>query len=130
MLYMAIPEKYQHIDFRPTEAMAANAKRALERRAEVPPSKRGMTDTGIARARDISNRVTLSPETVREMNGWFARHTSTSRNSPNYNDRFEAWQAWNGWGGDSGRVWVAARIRQMDAADKVNKAIQGLSELI
>lgn len=127
---MAIPEKYRHIDFRPTEAMAANAKRALVRRAEVPASQRGMTDTGIARARDIANRIVLSPETVREMNAWFARHLSTSRNSPNYNDRFKAWQAWNGWGGDSGRRWTSARIRQMEAADKVSKAIQGLGKLI
>lgn len=121
--------KYDNIDFKPTEAMANNARRALERRREVPSSRRGMTATGIARARDISNRANLSPETVREMNAWFARHESTSRSSPKYDERLEAWQAWNGWGGDAGQTWARNIVRRMDAADKVDKAIQQLKAL-
>ncbi len=100
--------------FKPTAAMAANAERALERRAELPESKRGMTPTGIARARDIGNRRNLSEATVREMNAWFARHESTSRNSPKYDQREKAWISWNGWGGDEGKTWAAGVVKSLD----------------
>ncbi len=100
--------------YKPTAAMAANAEKALERRAELPKSKRGMTPTGIARARDISNRRGLSEATVREMNAWFARHESTSRNSPNYDKHEKAWISWNGWGGDEGKTWAAGVVKGLD----------------
>ena len=100
--------------YKPTAAMAAHAERALERRAELPESKRGMTATGIARARDISNRRNLSEATVREMNAWFARHQSTSRESPNYDKREKAWVAWQGWGGDAAKSWAEAIVKRLD----------------
>lgn len=113
--------KYSHINFRPSESMISAAKAAQARRREL--SKRrstglGMTATGIARMRDIANGAELSPDTWRTMNAWFARHTETSRNSPNYSKREAAWVAWNGWGGDSGRARAKKIVAQMDAADR------------
>ncbi len=104
--------------YKPTATMAGNAEKALERRKELPQSKRGMTDTGIARARDIGNRRALSEATVREMNAWFARHQSTSRESPNYDKREKAWISWNGWGGDAGKTWAANIVKRLDESKK------------
>jgi hypothetical protein len=59
------------LDLRPTETMANNAKRGLELRKE---HGRGGTAVGVARARDLSNRKNLSPDTVRRMYQYFVRH--------------------------------------------------------
>jgi hypothetical protein len=56
---------------KPTVEMAEEARRGLQWRAEY---NRGGTAVGVARARDISNRVNLSPETIRRMVSYFARH--------------------------------------------------------
>jgi len=68
------PQKYSHIDFKPPQGAQKAAERALRRRAEKSQSQRGMTATGIARARDLKNGVELSPDTVRRMLSYFQRH--------------------------------------------------------
>jgi hypothetical protein len=59
------------LNLKPTTSMANNAKRGLELRREY---KRGGTAVGVARARDLSNRKDLSPDTVRRMYSYFSRH--------------------------------------------------------
>lgn len=59
------------LDLKPTESMANNARRGLELRKEYG---RGGTSVGVARARDLSNRKDLSPETVMRMFSYFSRH--------------------------------------------------------
>jgi hypothetical protein len=59
------------LDLKPTESMASNARRGLELRKEYG---RGGTSVGVARARDISNRTNLSPQTVQRMFSYFSRH--------------------------------------------------------
>ncbi len=103
------------VDLTPTEEMADAARRALEVRAEKPESQRGMEAVGIARARDLANRRTLSPETVREMVGWFARH-ETDKDGETWGDKGPGWQAWNGWGGDPGRAWAERKVAELDRA--------------
>jgi hypothetical protein len=109
--------KYSHIDFKPSQAMADNARRALDVRAEKPPSQRGMTGVGLARARQLINRQTLSPQTVRRMLAYFTRH-EVDKQGATWQDKGKGWQAWQGWGGDAGFAWARARVRQMNAADK------------
>lgn len=65
------PKKYSHINFKPTEGMAQEAEKGLEWRKE---HGRGGTEVGVARARDIKNRVNLSPDTVKRMKAFFDRH--------------------------------------------------------
>lgn len=113
----AVPEKYSHIDFKPSEAMADNARRALEVREEKPASEKGMTAVGIARARDISNRKNLSPETVRRMKAYFDRH-EVDKKGETWDEQGKGWQAWNGWGGDEGYAWSRKRVEQMNVADE------------
>lgn len=55
----------------PTEEMADEARQGLAWRAEF---NRGGTSVGVARARDISNRVNLSRDTIHRMASYFARH--------------------------------------------------------
>ena len=57
-----IPDRYSHIDFIPPKAAAEAAERALRIRSKKPPSQRGGTEVGLARARDLVNRKRLSPE--------------------------------------------------------------------
>ncbi len=104
---------YDGIDFSITKDMSNNAKRAIERNKELPRSKRGMTSTGMRRARQLAKGGTLSPNDVITMRAWFARHTSTSKNSPNFKDRERAWVAWMGWGGDAAKSRVNSIYRQM-----------------
>ncbi len=63
--------KGEEIDLKPTEAMAEEAQRFLDWRAE---GEQGGTDVAVARARQLVNRQELSPETVRRMHSFFSRH--------------------------------------------------------
>jgi hypothetical protein len=65
---------YAGLSFRPPAPVAAAALRALERRAQQPPSNRGMTPVGLARARQLLHRQELSPHTIDRMASFFARH--------------------------------------------------------
>jgi len=118
--------KYDGIDFTPPKGVQQAAARALKWRKEYG---RGMTDTGVARARDLSNGRTVSPETARRMNSFFARH------GVNHDEHYKledgeptTWRiAWDGWGGDAGRSWIRRIISQMDKADERAKEAEAPS---
>jgi hypothetical protein len=91
------------LDLKPTESMASNARRGLELRKEYG---RGGTAVGVARARDLANRKTLSPETVQRMYSYFSRH-EVDKKGKGFNPGQEGYPsagriAWLLWGGDSG----------------------------
>lgn len=113
------PQKYSHIDFKPPKGAQQSAKRALEVRATKPPSKRGMTAVGIARARDLANGETLSPDTVKRMYSYFSRH-EVDKQAKDWDDWSKGRQAWEGWGGDSGQSWSNKVVNQMKKADESN----------
>jgi hypothetical protein len=89
----------------PTAAMAENARTALQVRQDKQPSQRGMTAVGIARARDISNRRSLSIDTVKRIKAYFDRH-EIDKDGQTWDQQGKGWQAWMGWGGDEGRTWA------------------------
>lgn len=97
----------------PNDAMANNARRALEVRASKPPSQRGMTAVGLARARDISNKKGLSADTVRRMKAYFDRHEIDKKGST-WDQQGKGWQAWQGWGGDAGQRWANAIVERLN----------------
>jgi HK97 family phage prohead protease len=116
----------EDIDLVPNDAMVEEAERGLAWRAEF---NRGGTAVGVARARDISNRVRLSPDTVRRMASFFARHEVDKQGQG-----FEAGEegypsagriAWALWGGDPGRSWADARLSEIAAleADRSTRMI-------
>ena len=126
---LSIPDKYNHIDFVPPKAAQEAAKRALEVRADKPPSQRGMTDVGIARARDLANGKQVSPETVRRMLAYFTRHEVDKQGST-WNMQGKGWQAWHGWGGDSGYSFSRKVVKQMNTADDKIKALRAYGEAV
>jgi hypothetical protein len=110
------PAKFDHIDFTPPEGVREAAKRAMEVRAEKPDSQQGMTPVGIARARDLANGRTVSPDTARRMLAYFERH-EVDKKGETWDEQGKGWQAWHGWGGDAGWSWARKLVKQMDAAD-------------
>jgi lambda family phage portal protein len=109
--------KYDGIDFTPPEGAREAAKRALDVRETKPPSQRGMTPVGIARARDLQNGVKLSPDTVRRMLNFLTRH-EVDKKGATWGEQGKGWQAWHGWGGDAGFSWAKKVVGQMEARDK------------
>ena len=109
----AIESARTDVDLRPTEEMARNAARALDVRRAKPQSERGMIAVGLARARDISNRVELSPDTVKRMVSFFARH-EVDKQGFSWPEQGKGWQAWHGWGGDAGFAWAKRKVKELE----------------
>jgi HK97 family phage portal protein len=103
------------IDTKPPQSVADNARRALDVRETKPESQRGMTEVGIARARDLANRANLSEDTIRRMVAYFERHQS-DKDGSTWGDQGKGWQAWNGWGGDEGFAWAKGKVEEFDRA--------------
>ena len=99
--------------FKPTAAMAANARRALRIRSEKPPSQRGMTPVGLARANQLIRRDNLSLDTVRRMKAYFDRHQKDKQGS-SWSDYGKGRQAWDGWGGDEGWTWAKRILTRIE----------------
>jgi len=115
--------RYSRIDFTPSSAMAEEAKRGLEWRREYG---RGGTGIGVARARDISNKRTLAPDTVKRMFSYFSRH-EVDKKGEGYTPGEKGYPsngriAWALWGGDVGFSWARARVSQMNTADNEKTA--------
>jgi len=99
----------------PTDAMARNAQRALDLRAEY---RRGMTRVGVARANQLINKQRLSPDTVRRMKSFFARH-EVDKSAQGFRRGEDGWPsaglvAWLGWGGDEGQSWANRKVDELD----------------
>lgn len=135
----AVPKKYEHIDFKPPEGVANAAKKGLELRQKASPSNRGgLTPTqaaeegigsGVQRAVNLKNRDTVSPDVIKQMTGFFARHEK-NKDVP-ADKKGEPWNAkgyvaWLLWGGDPGRTWAEKVRGQMEAADKSDKSASSL----
>ncbi|MGA0112601.1 MAG: head maturation protease, ClpP-related [Chthoniobacterales bacterium] len=95
--------------------MAREAERGLAWREEY---NRGGTEVGVARARDIKNRKNLSPDTVRRMKSYFARHEVDKKGegfSPGEEGYPSAGRiAWALWGGDPGQSWANRKSDELD----------------
>lgn len=103
------------IDLCPPKSAQKAAIKALEVRRTKPPSQRGMTPVGLARARDLSVRKNLSPNTVRRMKSYFDRHEIDKKGST-WKEYGRGRQAHLGWGGDGGRAWANRKVQQLDNA--------------
>jgi HK97 family phage prohead protease len=104
------------IDFTPPEGVRKEAAKALAWRREYG---RGGTAIGIARARDLSNGVKVSPGTVRRMKRFFDRHEVDAKAegfSPGEKGYPSNGRIAHGlWGGDPGRSWANSLVEQMNA---------------
>lgn len=113
------------IDLTPTASMAEEAERGLAWREEFG---RGGTEVGVARARDLKNRTELSPETVRRMKSFFARHEVDKQAegfSPGEDGYPSAGRiAWALWGGDPGMSWANEKADRMDNIDEDDRSLR------
>jgi HK97 family phage major capsid protein len=112
---------------KPTDAMKSEARRGLDWRKEF---KRGGTEVGVARARDIINGADLPRSTIARMVSYFARHEVDKQGkgwSPGEDGYPSAGRiAWALWGGDPGKTWAEKELRKMD-----NSAVlQGIKEAL
>jgi hypothetical protein len=115
----AAPKKYDGIDFSPPQAVREEAQRGLDWRDEYG---RGGTAVGIARARDLSNGVEVSPSTIKRMVSFFARH-EVDKDAEGFRQGEEGYPsngriAWALWGGDPGQSWANKVKKQMESRDK------------
>ena len=105
---------FADIDFQPPQGAREEAEKGLAWRREY---ERGGTAVGVARARDIANGRNLSPDTVRRMASYFARHEIDKDGegwSPGEDGFPSAGRiAWALWGGDPGRTWAEKVVGQM-----------------
>ena len=83
-------------------------------RRQAVPSERGMTEVGLARARDLANGRPVSEETIRRMLSYFQRH-EVDKEGETWEEQGKGWQAWHGWGGDAGFRWARVTVAQLDA---------------
>jgi hypothetical protein len=101
--------------------MADEAQRGLDWRREFG---RGGTEVGIARARDISNKVDLSMDTVQRMASYFARH-EVDKEAEGFRPGEDGYPsngriAWALWGGDPGQSW-ANGILESENDERIEK---------
>jgi hypothetical protein len=99
----------------PPVAVAQAAQRGLDVRTAAPPSRRGGTAVGLARARQLAVRDPVSIATVKRMLRYFARHL-VDREGATWAERGRGWQAWQLWGGNPGVAWAFAVLRRADPA--------------
>jgi hypothetical protein len=106
------------IDFRCPDIVAKNAAKGLELHDRF---KRGGTEIGWARARELKNRVSLSPNTIKRMVSFFARHEVDKRaeNFGNDDNPSAGYIAWLLWGGDEGRAWAIEMKKKIGNAPDI-----------
>ena len=104
--------------FRPPRSVRREARRALDWRKDLPPSRRAMTPTGVRRAVQLANGQSVSTETIRRMLSFFDRH-EVDKEAEGFRPGEDGYpskgrQAWAGWGGDAGRAWARKIARKYD----------------
>ena len=100
--------------FVPPQTVRSNAKRGLELREKYG---RGGTSVGVARARDLSNGASLSYDTIKRMNSYFARH-EVDKKGEGWGTDSAGYIAWLLWGGDAGWSWARGIIRSQESKEK------------
>jgi len=93
---------------KPNKTMRLNARRALTMRDKAPPSKKGMTPVGLARANQFASGKNVSLETVRRTYSYLSRakaYYKPGQNTPGT-------QAYLGWGGNAGLAWAKKILKK------------------
>ena len=119
------------IDLEPTAGMRREAALGLVWREQY---NRGGTAVGVGTARAILNDEELSPDRVRRMYAYFARH-AVDREAPGFDADDDEYPsagkiAWLLWGGDSGRTWSSVKRDQlMDIDDSKTRGSVSIRQM-
>lgn len=116
--------------YKPTEAMASAAKRGLKMREGQPPSNRGGTSVGLARARQLVNREPLSLDTVKRMYSFFSRHEVDKQSDSWKEGNSKGEQAWLLWGGDAGFSWSRKIVKSLETNSEQGSDMSKLGVLV
>jgi hypothetical protein len=126
----AMRKAYEEIDFTPPKGVREAAELGLALRRE---HGRGGTAIGIARARDLSDGDNMTPETIKRMVSFFARHrvdldapSNSDRSDPGYPGAGRI--AWLLWGGDPGDTW-ASKVNDQMKRENAQKSAYSTDEL-
>ena len=108
----------EDINTKPTQEMADEAAQGLEWREEFG---RGGTEVGVARARDIKNRVNLSIKSIKRMYSYFSRH-EVDKEGQGFYSGDEGYPsagriAWAR-GGDVGFAWTKRKIEEIEKEER------------
>ena len=101
--------------YKPPAAVASAARRALDIRAKLPPSRQAGTPVGVRRASPLASREADSLDTIKRMVSFFDRHGASPGSAEARRDRTsKAAQAWGLWSGNAGRSWARRILRQQE----------------
>lgn len=115
------------LDLKPTAGMAEEAERGLNWRKEFG---RGGTRVGVARANQLIRRESLSPDTVKRMFSFFARHAVDAQ-AEGFRQGEKGYPS-NGriahalWGGDSGKSWSKKKRDQINRELEKNFDVESI----
>ena len=101
--------------YKPTVAMAANARRGLKLRMDSPRSRQGGTGVGLARARQFVNREPVSLETVKRTYSFLSRAATYYRPGQNT----PGTQAYLLWGGPAALAWAKNILNREEKSNGV-----------
>ena len=117
--------KYNDEWFVPPQAVRNNAERGLDLRNK---HKRGGLDnkqaskqgigSGVQRASNLKNGKKVSPQTIKRMVSFFARHEKNKDSKAPDGTPGAGKIAWQLWGGDAGKRWANSVSKKMERADK------------
>ena len=123
--------KFDEIDFTPPKGVREAARRGLKLRRKF--GRGGLSTqeaaaqgigSGVQRATNLANGNNVSPETIRRMVSFFARHENNKNSRTESGEPGAGMIAWLLWGGNPGQRWANRIKRQMDQAEgKVKKMI-------
>jgi HK97 family phage major capsid protein len=100
---------------KPTQGMKEEARKGLDWRKEF---RRGGTEIGVARARDIINGSDFGRDTIGRMVSYFARH-EVDKKGKGFHQGEDGYPsagriAWALWGGDAGKSWAEKELSKME----------------
>ena len=109
------------INTEPTNEMVEEAEKGLAWREEF---NRGGTAVGVARARDIKNKKSLSLKTVKRMFSFFSRH-EVDKKAEGFRQGEKGYPsngriAWALWGGDPGFAWAKRKVQEIKKEEERN----------
>lgn len=120
--------KYDEKWFIPPKGVQKAAERGLNNRKKY--GRGGLSNkqaaeqgigSGVQRAVNLKNGSKMSPQTMKRMKSFFARHEKNKNSRAPDGSPGAGKIAWDLWGGDAGKRWADSVVRKMDNADKKAK---------
>lgn len=121
-------KRYKDEWFIPPQGVRNSAERGLKNRKKYgrgglsnkQASEQGI-GSGVQRAVNLKNGNKVSPQTIKRMKSFFARHEKNKNSRKPDGTPGAGKIAWDLWGGNEGKRWAESVSRKMDRADEQAK---------